>query len=199
MKSPLVLFLVTVLLGGCSKEPPNKYSQVVLDQYEVTELYQESNVISGYLVDGTRFVAVVSDRTIIDWTVYDRPSKVDYAEACQWADVGTTLVGIAVLGATEGNPLGLAILPIKYGTNYYVESLPRDQCIEYKKYIGASGCFGAGFNVVTLGVGSVGPSSLLGGLTGGLMGYSVADSTGCEGWIGSKVKLTQRIDKDGNH
>jgi len=46
----------------------------------------------------------------------------DTATAAQLADVGTTAIGLA-LGAAEANPLGLALLPIKYGAMRYADGI----------------------------------------------------------------------------
>lgn len=50
------------------------------------------------------------------------------ATAGQIADAGTTAIGLA-LGAAEANPLGLALLPIKYGAMRYADGItdPHDR------------------------------------------------------------------------
>ena len=77
------------------------------------------------------------------------PASYDLAIAGQLADVGTTAIGLAN-GFAEANPLGIAILPLKYGLHKYTETLPLAECVEARTGMGVIGWGAAAMNMATL-------------------------------------------------
>ncbi|HEB94312.1 MAG TPA: hypothetical protein ENI94_12805 [Gammaproteobacteria bacterium] len=176
---PLLFLLVTLAHAG-------DYREVITASHPgvITNYHQHANLGQGYLIrpDGSRvyFVGLVDDGELWWWREYPR-SRFDAAEVCQGADVVTSLLA-AGAGAAEGNPLGVAILPLKLAINEYAESLPTQQCNKLKTTLTAAGCGAAGGNLVTMATGELTALSLAVGAAVGATAteYSFAD---CEAWV----------------
>ena len=104
-----------------------------------------------------------------EWAPIDQATY-DLAVAGQLADVASTAVGLAA-GLSEANPLGILILPIKYGSLSYSKTLPLHECIALRKGLGAVGWGAAAANIAT--IAGLGPAGLLVGIA---VGFGVADS-----------------------
>lgn len=83
-----------------------------------------------------------------------RPANNDIiqsAELGQAADIGTTTIAIAGMGAAEANPLGLAfILPMKIGFLYSSRTLPFNECVSLRTSLDSFGLAGGVANGVAM-------------------------------------------------
>jgi hypothetical protein len=116
--------------------------------------------------------ARLGDKTLIFGECEDKNSEWCYfgsrvagtlggAEYGQLADIGTTAIGLAQSGATEANPLGLAVLPIKLGARYLSRNMEWQECTGWRASFDISG-LGAGLaNASTLLLGTGLPISLV--------------------------------------
>ncbi len=183
MKKCSVLLLLFVIASSAIADD---YRRVISSAHPgwITNYHQHANLGQGYLIrdDGSRvyFVGLVDDGELWWWREWPR-TRFDAAETCQALDVATTAVGLAV-GFAEGNPLGVAVLPLKLALNEYAETLPTAQCNELKTVLAAAGCGAAGANIATISAGEFRVISVVAGLAAGATAtqYSFSD---CEAWV----------------
>ena len=57
-----------------------------------------------------------------------------------YADMGSTVLGLSQ-GAVEANPFGLALIPIKLGMGYVIESTYADNCVGGADFVGTANSF----------------------------------------------------------
>lgn len=188
------LLILVLFLSGCASVKQNQYTDQVLETVSgsVSKVHQDKNVVSYYERRDFEIFYVVqyvnSDGEIVLLTE-DPRFFVDVAEACQLADLTTTVIGITYFGLVEGNPVGILILPGKYFSNVYAESLPKEQCIQAKRFSSFFGCGAAGMNIATMTTGELGLMSFgVGAATGGVMYKATDVYPGCEAWFGDLVE-----------
>lgn len=92
-------------------------------------------------------------------------TSMDLASKGQLADVGTTAVGLSA-GLREANPLGVALLPLKYALHANSKTLGLHDCIKSRTSMGSVGWGAAAANVGT--ILGLGPAGILVGLIAGV-------------------------------
>lgn len=189
MNTWIKLVVLSLLLTGCTKSIlPDHNTSIFVGYYnnEVTNIHQDTNFIEG-IHNGQHVHGIVTQEG--EWKELGRrevKGGIDFAEAGQLADVGSTAIGLAE-GFTEANPLGIAILPTKYFLNEYAEESP--ECRQLKPIISGAGWGFAGANLAILSAGFAGPVSLGVGVLAGVAAYHfLPGDDGCIGWLGTKVK-----------
>ncbi len=188
------LGLTLLVSASCtSKIPANQWTAIAQENYPgMTNIHQEVNVIEG-IYEGQKIVGYVDQNE--EWVeLHRRPLKpMDAAEAGQIADTLTTGVALS-RGFSEGNPLGIGILPLKFALNYYAEQQGLRQCGKIKTFLSATGWGAAAANIVTLSAGTFTGGSAAAGLLVGAMAWNHFPGTeGCEGWLGQPVELTTTL------
>lgn len=80
------------------------------------------------------------------------------AEQGQGLDIATTAVGVGLMGATEANPLGLGVLPVKALLTAKTRSMAFSDCVSWRGGLDVMGHAPGAANVATLAVGNPGLS-----------------------------------------
>lgn len=189
---PFALGLVLLMTSACaSKIPANEWTSIAQAHYPgITNVHQEVNVIEG-IFEGQKVTGYIdADEQWVE--LNRRPVKpLDAAEAGQIADVLSTGIGLSQ-GFTEGNQLGIGILPLKFALNYYAEQQGLRECGNIKTFLSATGWGATAANIVTITAGTFTGGSAAAGLLIGAMAWNYFPGTeGCEGWLGQPVELTR--------
>ena len=190
-----LILLAFLILTGCSSVPSNKYADIALSNPEgnISRAHQDDNFIMYYLTSGTDKWLVKAlvdpDTETVEILSKEPRMFIDVAEACQWADVTTTAVGIAVFAATEANPIGLATIPLKYVLNVNAEYMDKRSCEITKAALAGFGCGAAAMNVVTIANNELATASWIVGAVVGAPATVVGKRyAGCENWVGDSIK-----------
>ena len=67
----------------------------------------------------------------------------------QGADIATTAIGLSQ-SLAEANPLGVALLPIKYGVTKYADTLPCVQGVKIEKVVNSVTYGASGLNIAVI-------------------------------------------------
>lgn len=76
------------------------------------------------------------------------------ADKGQGLDIATTAVGIGMMGATEANPLGLGVLPLKVLLTTKTRSMTFSDCVSWRGGLDVMGYAPGAANIATLAVGN---------------------------------------------
>lgn len=76
--------------------------------------------------------------------------RVGAAEQGQGLDIATTAVGVGMMGATEANPLGLGMLPLKVMLTRRTRSMAFSDCVSWRGGLDVMGHAPGAANVATL-------------------------------------------------
>lgn len=148
------------------------FDRIVEQEGRTSAYYHETALWDGEPREAKGVIMIYHPKGAIEgaeWASID-PAAYDLALAGQLADVASTAVGLS-MGLTEANPLGLLVLPLKYGALSYSKTLPLHECINLRKLSGGFGWGAAAMNVAT--IAGLGPVGLVIGLA---VGIGVADS-----------------------
>ena len=105
-----------------------------------------------------------------EWTQNVGQPGVDLAAAGQWADVGSTALGLAA-GFAEANPLGFAALPMKFAMHQSTLAMDLHACIDGRTSMGAVGNGLGAMNLAT--IAGLGPVGIIVGL---IVGQATSDA-----------------------
>jgi len=98
------------------------------------------------MIDATRWmvIAIVAMAVSACATSYGKS-----VATAQGVDIGTTAVALSQ-GFTEGNPLGLALLPVKYGVTKYADTRPCEEGVQLEKVINTVTYAASGWNIAMI-------------------------------------------------
>lgn len=143
------------------------FSQITEHADRTTAFYRTNVTVDGVQQDSYGVIELTPDGGYTYRGI--NPASYDLAVAGQLADVGTTAVGLAN-GFAEANPLGIAILPLKYGLHKYSQSLNLAECVDVRTGMGVFGWGAAGMNIATLASAAI-PAALVVGVMIGWLAY----------------------------
>jgi len=91
-----------------------------------------------------------------------RSARGGSAESGQGLDVATTAMGVGLLGASEINPLGLAVLPMKLMLTLRTHTQAYSECIAWRSSLDSVGAGAGVANMVTLAAAITNPAVSIG-------------------------------------
>ena len=143
------------------------------DAHRTVAFFHETGLWDGVPKEASGVMMIHSDNgkiTGYEWARVD-PNMLpsDMAASGQLADVGSTAVALSV-GFQEGNPLGLAILPLKLIAYNSADKGSLGDCITNRQALATTGWGAAVANMAT--VAGLFPFSLIVGVVAGIGVYS---------------------------
>lgn len=90
------------------------------------------------------------------WCYWGRKevAKLGAADQGQGLDIATTAVGVGMMGATEANPLGLGVLPVKALLTARTRTMAFSDCVSWRGGLDVMGYAPGAANVATLAAGN---------------------------------------------